>query len=456
MSKLWTAFQTQYRISAAYEVSVVLIESDDARHDAAAGAAPGRRRPRRRPPSASTPPFPGADRDRRARSALPRRAGRQRWCSADTTSTATPCRCASATSACDSSTCSRRSATPTASERHGPLPDDARAAADWPRGRLHGVARRDTHRGATDVERVTNEVAARARRRGCITIGPEPGRRDLKGDIALTVDVRARGAAAPARGAADRRPRGGRRCRRPTRRWRPATLDVHGPRGRRRQLLRAPARRRRRQHPSSTAPLSPCASTTAEGSRSNDRPRHWARANEDYLAAALAWLRTALDRGSARRRGCDGPPAAAPLDAGARRRGHDRAPAAAVPRRAARRTRSTGRRRPRAARCRRWPRRRTSDAEAAAADAMAAAERPWTRRRRSSSSADRFGLSRFERDLLLLCVAMRARSARPALCGQAQADPRLTYPTFALAFDALRRADVGAAAARPSAAPSCA
>jgi len=27
VSKLWTTFQTQYRISAAYEVSVVIIES---------------------------------------------------------------------------------------------------------------------------------------------------------------------------------------------------------------------------------------------------------------------------------------------------------------------------------------------------------------------------------------------------------------------------------------------
>ena len=33
MSKLWTTFQTQYRISAAYQACVVLIESERARRE---------------------------------------------------------------------------------------------------------------------------------------------------------------------------------------------------------------------------------------------------------------------------------------------------------------------------------------------------------------------------------------------------------------------------------------
>jgi hypothetical protein len=48
--------------------------------------------------------------------------------------------------------------------------------------------------------------------------------------------------------------------------------------------------------------------------------------------------------------------------------------------------------------------------------------------------ADRFGLTRFERDVLLLCVAVELHPGLAALCGAAQGDPRLSYPTFALAF----------------------
>jgi hypothetical protein len=46
----------------------------------------------------------------------------------------------------------------------------------------------------------------------------------------------------------------------------------------------------------------------------------------------------------------------------------------------------------------------------------------------------RFGLSLFERDLLLLCAAPELDTRIPALCARAQGDPDRTYPTFALAF----------------------
>lgn len=48
-----------------------------------------------------------------------------------------------------------------------------------------------------------------------------------------------------------------------------------------------------------------------------------------------------------------------------------------------------------------------------------------------------FGLSGFERDLLLLCVGMELDASFPALCANAQADPQRTYPTFSLALAAL-------------------
>jgi hypothetical protein len=48
--------------------------------------------------------------------------------------------------------------------------------------------------------------------------------------------------------------------------------------------------------------------------------------------------------------------------------------------------------------------------------------------------SNRLQLSRFERDMLLLCVAMELDTRIPALCGRAQDDPNRPYPTFALAM----------------------
>ncbi len=46
----------------------------------------------------------------------------------------------------------------------------------------------------------------------------------------------------------------------------------------------------------------------------------------------------------------------------------------------------------------------------------------------------RFGLSRFELEVLLLCAAMELDTRIPALCAKAQDQPNRCYPTFALAF----------------------
>ena len=48
--------------------------------------------------------------------------------------------------------------------------------------------------------------------------------------------------------------------------------------------------------------------------------------------------------------------------------------------------------------------------------------------------ADRLGLSRFEREVLLLCAAMELDTRIPALCARAQDNPNRAYPTFALAL----------------------
>src|SRR5205085_1929873 len=48
--------------------------------------------------------------------------------------------------------------------------------------------------------------------------------------------------------------------------------------------------------------------------------------------------------------------------------------------------------------------------------------------------AQRFGLSRFEREILLLCAALELDTRIGHLCAAAQHNPQQTYPTFALAL----------------------
>jgi hypothetical protein len=51
-----------------------------------------------------------------------------------------------------------------------------------------------------------------------------------------------------------------------------------------------------------------------------------------------------------------------------------------------------------------------------------------------------FGLTPFERDLLLLCAGMELDATFATLCAAAQGEPRLAYPTFGLALAALPEA----------------
>ena len=48
--------------------------------------------------------------------------------------------------------------------------------------------------------------------------------------------------------------------------------------------------------------------------------------------------------------------------------------------------------------------------------------------------AERFGLSRFEQNVLLLCIAMELDTRIASLCARAQGDSARRYPTFSLAM----------------------
>jgi hypothetical protein len=108
----------------------------------------------------------------------------------------------------------------------------------------------------------------------------------------------------------------------------------------------------------------------------------WQKGNEDYLAAALNWLRLLLMRHV-----------------------EDTSPAETV----------------------------TDEQMAEAQAAMLAAEKTEPPPA-LSIAARQFGLSSFERDVLLLSTAMELDTRIAYLCARAQDDPNKTYATFALAF----------------------
>jgi hypothetical protein len=150
----------------------------------------------------------------------------------------------------------------------------------------------------------------------------------------------------------------------------------------------------------------------SEPTQAGGSPAEWQRNNEAYLAAALQWLRLRL-------RWLAGAPAqtlAAPADsAPAARgwlfgRGEPERPPLALP--------GGG------------PSEADLDAAAAAMEDAEATEPPPALRILGS----RFGLSRFEQQVLLLCAAVELDTRVAALCADAQRDANRTYPTFALAL----------------------
>ena len=121
----------------------------------------------------------------------------------------------------------------------------------------------------------------------------------------------------------------------------------------------------------------------------NDELNQWQKNNNEYLARALAWLRLRLEE---------------------QIEGESRAPLGAAVAQEVAETETSR-----------------------AAEAMGEAERadppPAL-----IILAERLGLSRFERELLLLCSAMELDTRIPTLCARAQDNPNRPYPTFAMAL----------------------
>lgn len=137
----------------------------------------------------------------------------------------------------------------------------------------------------------------------------------------------------------------------------------------------------------------------------------WQENNNRYLAEALAWLRLCLARlaGGARpERQAEAMKEAQPSGwFGKRKRSGEDAPPAAD----------------------KAPEDELAKAALAMADAAKADPPPAL-----EILGQRLGLSRFEREILILCAAMELDTRIPPLCAAAQGYPERAYPTFALAF----------------------
>ncbi|MBO0859242.1 MAG: ATP-binding protein [Chloracidobacterium sp.] len=149
---------------------------------------------------------------------------------------------------------------------------------------------------------------------------------------------------------------------------------------------------------------------------------NWEENNQRYLAAALEWLRLRLTRLAQQ-----GTPLAAPIDS---------APPQGAP--SARGRRFWGKREsdspPRALLPPASDSSVVSDEQVSqAAEAVAAAESA-TPPPAMMTLGRNFGLSRFEREILLLCAAMEMDTRVAALCARAQDNSQRPHPTFALAM----------------------
>ncbi len=145
----------------------------------------------------------------------------------------------------------------------------------------------------------------------------------------------------------------------------------------------------------------------------------WQDANNDYLAAALHWLRLVLRRhaeGGSHAQGAShaegGGPARPALVYVGRRAGKNLALPAGPGRDLAV---TDG---------------QVTGAQQAWATAAAGEQAPAM-----VELSDRLGLSPFEQKILLLCAAMELDPAAPGLCALAQHDEGKPWPTFALAFE---------------------
>ena len=151
-------------------------------------------------------------------------------------------------------------------------------------------------------------------------------------------------------------------------------------------------------------------------------PAEWARANGAFLAASVAWVRLLLRR-HAPQPDLPTPPASSTALEPSRRWFGGRRPDAALA------VLADVREPPLHVKV-------TDDDIVAAAAAVTAAE-AVTPPPALVSMAARFGLTRFERNILLLCAAVELDPAVGALCAAAQGSEQMRYPTFALALGVL-------------------
>ncbi|MCK6554659.1 ATP-binding protein [Candidatus Binatia bacterium] len=151
---------------------------------------------------------------------------------------------------------------------------------------------------------------------------------------------------------------------------------------------------------------------------SGDHTGSWEEANQRYLSASLAWLRLRLLRMAA-----DPGQIGAARAPAASRRGWWRRLLGLPPAQQPSSTASLSKAET------------VADAQiAAAAEAMNAAASTPEPPPALLIVGERLGLSRFERDVLLLCAAMDLDTRIAGLCARAQDDPARSYPTFALAL----------------------
>jgi hypothetical protein len=150
----------------------------------------------------------------------------------------------------------------------------------------------------------------------------------------------------------------------------------------------------------------------------------WQQRNDDYLSAALNWLRLRLRRLAEQNQPAE-LPAVSPLPS-----------LPEVRRKSLFSWRSSGKESPPATEKLQLPKvgdTLTDVHIAQATEAMAVAEAVEPPPALVILSR-RFGLSRFEQEILLLCAAMELDTRFGALCARAQGDPLRGYPTFALAL----------------------
>ena len=150
--------------------------------------------------------------------------------------------------------------------------------------------------------------------------------------------------------------------------------------------------------------------------------RNWQEVNAHYLSTALAWLRLRLERQAQQWRSSEIMPLPEP------------APAPQLQKQGFLRRPTTQPALPAPTPLSKAPGSISDEQIKQKATDMANAESLGDQPPALVILSKRLGLSRFEQDVLLLCIAMELDTRNATLCARAQDDPNKPYPTFALAL----------------------